>query len=299
MTLLALSCVALAVLALIAYRIDRSFMAPAVVFSVIWFVALGIVWLAGDFFYPISTKTLGIYLLGAICFAIGSFVRVRPMQKVDPPPQERLRKARSLLLRALILLIVLSPVFILELLRLAGSAPGDNLWLSIRNALIQIDATPGGGPFSLAMNLPEIATGVAFVAVCLRIRNGCSWLLETVAICVAFLYQVLTAARYGVFLLMLCIIILRAMVPGANWRRMIRTIMPFALAFAVLFFVNQITLAKGVDKTYNTLANNIDLVGHEVVVHAVGGLVGFDQVVANPEVIVANQRYHRIFCAHN
>lgn len=288
MTLLALSCVALAVLALIAYLIDRSFMAPAVVFSVIWFVALGIVWLAGDFFYPISTKTLGIYVLGAICFAIGSFARVRPMQKVDPPRQERLRKARSLLLGALILLIVLSPVFILELLRLAGSAPGDNLWLSIRNALIQIDATPGGGPFSLAMNLPEIATGVAFVAVCLRIRGGCSLLLETVAICVAFLYQILTAARYGVFLLMLCIIILRAMAPGASWRRMTRTIMPFALAFAVLFFVNQITLAKGVDKTYNTLANNIDLVGHELVVHAVGGLVGFDQVVANPEVIVAN-----------
>ena len=172
---------------------------------------------------------------------------------------------------------------------LAGSAPGDNLWLSIRNALIQIDSTPGGGPFSLAMNLPEIATGVAFVAVCLRIRNGCSWLLETVAICVALLYQVLTAARYGVFLLMLCIIVLRAMAPGASWRRMMRTVMPFVLAFAVLFFVNQITLAKGVDKTYNTLANNIDLVGHEVVVHAVGGLVGFDQVVANPEVVVPNQ----------
>ena len=114
MTLLALSCVALAVLALIAYRIDRSFIAPAVVFSIIWFVALGIVWLAGDFFSPISTKTLGIYVLGAICFAIGSFVRVRPMPKVAPPPQERLRKARTCCVRALILLIVLSPVFMRE-----------------------------------------------------------------------------------------------------------------------------------------------------------------------------------------
>ena len=288
-TLLAFSCLLLAALAVLAYRIDRSAWAPATVYSAVWFVALGIVWLAGDFFYPISANTLCIYDLGAICFALGSFLHVRPLANANPPTQEKLRKGRSMVLGALILLIVLFPVFILELLRMAGSAPGDNPWMSIRNALIEIEATPGGGPFSLAMNLPEIAIGVAFVAVCLRIRKGCSRLLETGAICMALLYQVLTAARYGVFLLMVCIIVLRAMAPGANWRRMARTVLPFVLGFAVLFFVNQITLSKGIDKTYNTLADSIDLVEKEAVVHAVGGLVGFDQVVANRETIVANQ----------
>ncbi len=111
MTLLALSCVLLAALALIAYRIDRSVIAPAVVFSIIWFVALGMVGLAGDFFAPISTETLGIYVLGAICFAIGSFLRVRPMPRRAPLGQEKLRKARTFVVRALILLIALFPLF--------------------------------------------------------------------------------------------------------------------------------------------------------------------------------------------
>jgi oligosaccharide repeat unit polymerase len=285
----------LAGMACLAYWIERSVVAPAVLYPLVWSAAFLVLCLAGDFFYPVSLQTMEVCVAAAACFAIGSSVRHVPRSSSAGLCKRRLRFVRVCVLVFVTSLCALFPLFVYYIQTLAATEGGENFWIRLRMASISLFNTPGGGPFSLSANLPVFALAVALVAVRLRLRGGCSKTLELIAIFVALVYQVLTAARSGVFVLLVSVIALRVTYRRIEGRRNLLTVLALGAFFACLFVANQVTMNKGADKRYSTLVETVQLVGQEALVHAVGGVVGFDQIVADPTVIPPSQNITYFF----
>lgn len=295
MTVLLLGWLALIGMGLLAYAIEGSLMAPSVILALVWSAAFVALCLASDFFFPVSLRTVEIYLAGAGCFVLTSLMGRAARSPMAPLPDRSLRFARRLVLVSTWLSWLLLPAFVVSLQGLAANARGENFWMRLRNASIALADTPGGGPFSLLANAPLLALGIAFVATRLQLRGGCSKRLFWSAFLVALVYQTLTGARSSVFVLLVCIVVLRLTAERARKFRAFQICVAIGALFAVVFVVNQITLNKGVDKRSNTLLVNLNLVGKEALVHAVGGLVGFDQIAANPAMIRPSQNIGLFF----
>jgi oligosaccharide repeat unit polymerase len=271
---------------LLTYKVEQSLIAPAVLFPLIWSTAFLFICLAGDFFNPISLKTMEVYIIGAGCFIVTSVTRQARRTPTTRPDENRLHFVRVVVLVSVVSLCALLPAYFDYAQNLAATAGGGNFWVRLRTASIGIVDTPGGGPFSFLANLPVLALAVALCATRLRTHDGCSKTLELAAVCVGLAYQVLTGARSYVFVLLVCIVVLRLTGGRTNMVRTLRIAFILGVLFASLFVANQIMLNKGVDKRYNSLGDNVILVAKEALVHAVGGLVGFDQIVADPDVIL-------------
>src|SRR5258708_19677632 len=68
------------------YRIGgKAAFYPPVAFCGVWCAALGLCWVAGDFFYPVSAETLAIFLCGCVAFSIGSWLAF--LHPANPPAQ--------------------------------------------------------------------------------------------------------------------------------------------------------------------------------------------------------------------
>src|SRR2546423_15155898 len=90
--MLLLTIAALSLLACINYRFAKSFFYPGAVFCASWAGTLFLLWLAGDFFYPLSPETLFIVLCGGFALSLGSalpFLRQFPGLPINPGPFPR------------------------------------------------------------------------------------------------------------------------------------------------------------------------------------------------------------------
>src|SRR5258708_28471574 len=75
------------------YRIGgKAAFYPPVAFCGVWCAALGLCWVAGGFFYPVSAETLAIFLCGCVAFSIGSWPAFLHPAK---PPAKPLRISKT------------------------------------------------------------------------------------------------------------------------------------------------------------------------------------------------------------
>ena len=71
---LAIFVVELILFAALSYRIGgKALFYPPVVFCGIWAFDLSLLWACGDYFYPLITETLAIFVIGAAMFVLGSY----------------------------------------------------------------------------------------------------------------------------------------------------------------------------------------------------------------------------------
>src|SRR5258708_24444374 len=90
------------------YRIGgKAAFYPPVAFCGVWCAALGLCWVAGGFFYPVSAETLAIFLCGCVAFSIGSWLAFLHPAK-PPAPAGWISQTSNRVSTILVVLLALS-----------------------------------------------------------------------------------------------------------------------------------------------------------------------------------------------
>src|SRR5258708_16438678 len=93
------------------YRIGgKAAFYPPVAFCGVWCAALGLCWVAGDFFYPVSAETLAIFLCGCVAFSIGSWLAFLHPAKPPAPPGGVSQTANRIIHRLVVALRSAAPL---------------------------------------------------------------------------------------------------------------------------------------------------------------------------------------------
>src|SRR2546423_13795814 len=155
--------VILVVLAFANYRIgQKAVFYPPLVFCVVWALDLILVWMAGDFFYSISTETLFLILCGGLAFSVGSWSTFFcPGKKRDN--YKDLAQSSSRIVSMLVALIVLAVPFCYRWIVGFTSRYDGNLFLAARRAFLDQGNEIDLGSI-LFSNIIVLAMAVAMIA---------------------------------------------------------------------------------------------------------------------------------------
>ncbi|HHV61378.1 MAG TPA: oligosaccharide repeat unit polymerase [Firmicutes bacterium] len=266
----------LAMLACINACIARSFLYPPAVFAALWSGLLFALAVSGDVFYTISPETMLVYLLGATAFSMGGFIAlVLWRDRSDPRPilsPSRRAFVRRMLGIGLILLTLAFPFYWHRLQRLSAESDFTNFWVGVR---YQIAYGEGLGVFGYLIALARFLALIAFYE---NDGSRTGRTLTFAIIVLAFIYDLLTVARVGLYALIFGLI-------GISWMRSRRvTLKPLLAgiaAFLPAFAGAAVVLGKG-GNVNATVTENLAGVLRSLQVYALGGLVAFDKVVRDP-----------------
>src|SRR5579872_6372340 len=127
-----LTILVLSLLAFFNYRIGgKALLYPPVVFCGIWAFDLFLVWVAGDYFYPMLPETLFIFICGAFVFSLGCWVAVLFKERI-PPPKPVLREASNRIITILVVLLALgAPLYYRWLSGVVSAGGGTAAFLAL------------------------------------------------------------------------------------------------------------------------------------------------------------------------
>jgi oligosaccharide repeat unit polymerase len=264
------------VLALISLRVGRSLLYPPALYSAWWTVLLLVVWLSGDTFYPLSLKTLSIYVLGAMAFTFGGVLRlvswrVNARQHVVSDAQEC--AASRFVVLGIIILILAFPFYWQRLQDLSAASHYSDFLRGVRQQTSSgLAGEPGFGVYEYLMGL---ASFLALVAVHHDDGSRRSRARTALVIAIALTYHFLTAARLGAMTMLFGIVaVSRMRSEKVNWRLWCAS----GLLLLLVFAIPAVLLQKGGDLSKSLGENAIGIL-RSVQLYTVGGLVCFNQVV--------------------
>lgn len=278
----------LTVLALANYRIgQKGLFYPPTVFCAVWASDLMLVWMAGDFFYSISTETLFLVLFGCLAFSIGSWITFFHSAP-KPRTYTVLSRSSSQFVSLLVMLIVLAVPFCYRWIVGFSSQYDGNLFLAARRAFLDPGNEINVGS-TLFSNVVVLAMTVAMIAFFERDHGKKRSFFAVIA---AVVLNLLTGGRSGIVQLVLSLVCL-------DWLRTRRIhwkpVAAMALIFVVTFSVIAIYLQKGDVRTDASLAENIAPIGRGFVLYAASGPVALDRVVREPHIVPHNWHANRFF----
>src|SRR5262249_25600945 len=159
-----LGIVILALLAVVNYRLGgKGLFHPAVVFCSVWAADLLLIWIVGDFFYPLSIETLCIFVGGALVFSLGStlafFHPLLNFQRRGRPQ----RASNGVLNASLLLVCCMAPFAIHWLLGAVSAHPGQNLMVSIARVILDESLQQDRG-YSLFQNVIFLFNIIAIIS---------------------------------------------------------------------------------------------------------------------------------------
>jgi oligosaccharide repeat unit polymerase len=268
-------------LALINYRISgRALLHPAAAYSLFWAVDLLLIWLVGDFFYPLSPQAILIFVGGAVFFSIGSGI-VSLLFAPNEAPDSRTtglgNSGQKLLTRIVAFEILSLPLVIRWMMSQVAEHPGGNLVVRMARAFTD-DSVKATFGYTLFGNLVLAAHVIALVAFYERENHK---LRSYIACALALGLEFSIALRSSIvpfFLSLLCLYWLKTR--RVPWKQV------FAF-FAVLFVLAgsiAIFLGKGETDPNASLIDNAGPLMQSMVMYAAGGPVAFDQELRNPAV---------------
>lgn len=278
--------IALFVLAFCNYVIcRRKLFHPPVVLCFVWAGILLLVWLSGDFFYPVSSDTLFIFLLGSAAFSAGGALLATFERKTIP---RQISPASNYLLTiAVVLLVLMAPLFYYRVASAAGGYGAPTFLMTARMAMLDL-AEKGQDTFFT--NVASLSIMVGLMAFNEREHGK---LRAAVALLTSFFLNVITGGRSGIVVLVLgCIAVDWIKLRRIRWKFVSTAAAIFLLSFGTMAFF----LHKGVGSGAS-LEDDMAAAGRQVVLYAAGGPVGFDAVVRNPSVIPHNWQVDHFFLA--
>ena len=216
-------------MALANYCLERRLLYPPVVFCTVWALDLGLVWLSGDLFFPLSDKTLTIFCGGALAFSLGSAMAllvVKPSHAHELPAPVANRFV-SLLVWVLAASIPFVAYYIVEI---ASHFNAATLLLAARMAMLEVNET---GEQSLlvgaAITLSLIVASIAFL------ESENHRFRATVAIFVAMVINILSGGRGGVVTLGFSLICIHILKTGrVQWKALASIFAVFLIIFGVM-----------------------------------------------------------------
>ncbi|AOQ23310.1 hypothetical protein MTAT_18420 [Moorella thermoacetica] len=270
---------ALIVLTIINKYIANSFLYPPAIFTALWAGLLFALMLSGDTFYPISLETLFLYFLGAFAFSLGGIMalllvfRGKRGKHVVISEQRRIFVQRMLKL-GLTILVIAFPFYLLRLYQLSAASGLENFWIGLR-----YQTTYGTGEkFGIFSYLIATARFMALTAFYENYYSRSNRFLTYIIIIMAFIYDLLTAARLGAMLLLFGLIGIAWICSGKiTWK----PICIGVLAFLPLFSIAAILLGKG-GNLNATFSENLLGVLKSLQVYTLGGLVAFNKAINSP-----------------
>lgn len=249
---------------------------PGVVFCAVWAADLLLLCITGDHFFPLSAPTLAVLVSGCLMFSLGCFAVSAFAPGVRRSSSREVAPGSSRSLNALMGLVVLgAPFFIRWALDLA-SGHDANIIAAVRWAtVVDTEDLPDG--YSFYFNIATLSTIVAVIAFCERGRAR-----RMIAIGAAFVLNLMTGAKTGIVMLLCCMFAIDALRHSrVRWKPAVVGFLVLALVFG---FVS-IELANGDTDPSAPLTENVVGAAYLFVEYAVGGIVAFDRVARDPDMV--------------
>lgn len=271
----------LALLAAVNFRVRRSLFYPPALYSAWWAVLLLVLWLSGDVFYPLSLKTLAVYVLGAMAFTLGGLLRLvsHPSDAPACEVSEAHERAanRFLILSALVLLVAF-PFYWQRLQELKAASVYSDFWRAVRQQTssgLPEDSSLGSFKYLLGA-----ASFMAMVAVYQNDGSRRARIRMAVIVAITLLYHLLTAGRLGAMTTLFGVLAVSRMRSGRiNWKAWCVG----AVLLAIVFTAPAVLLNKGGDPA-KSLGENVSGVLESLRHYTVSALVAFNHVVDDASV---------------
>jgi oligosaccharide repeat unit polymerase len=279
--------IGLSILTLIDYKIAKTFLYPPAIFSALWAILLVALVLSGETFYPVTSKTLGIYFVGAFSFSLGGILALithkNNKSRIECINELKCSNQRSLFIHKclkimLAFLILLFPYYVYRMLSFGQTSGMPNIWIGIR---YQTSILMEGklGIFSYIIALSQFTAFISFYET--RRHNDKSY-ISYLSIIVALLYQFFTVSRLGIINLIVGLIGIDFVSSG---RFKLKPILIGSFALLISFAIPAILLNKGGSLDAG-IRENLAGVLKSFQVYSLGGLVAFDSVVNSPYIFI-------------
>ena len=272
----------LALLAAVNFRVRRSLFYPPALYSAWWAVLLIVLWLSGDVFYPLSLKTLAIYVLGAMAFTLGGLLRLLSHPSDTPAPalsETQNRAAGRFLILCAVVLVVAFPFYWQRLQELRAASVYSDFWRAVRQQTSS--DMPGDNPLGPFKYLVGAASFMAMVAVYQSDGSRRARIRTALILAITLLYHLLTAARVGAMTTLFGVLAVSRIRSGRiHWKSWCVG----AVLLAIVFTVPAVLLNKGGDPLKG-LGENTSGVLVSLRHYTVSGLVAFNDVVDDPSVL--------------
>lgn len=275
--MLILAIVLLFLLAVVNFIIGKRVLVyPPFVYSAIWTVALAVIWIAGNLYYPLSTKTLGVFISGGCAFSIGAGIALT-LPIANLPVRANLPAVSNRLLTLLVLIVIAgAPFAVLWIVRAVLADPTNNFLVSARGTVFGRDQGIGA---VLVRNFLILAAAVALLA--FR-ENESAKKRSFLAIFAAIVLTFLTGARNTFIPLIFSLLYV-------DWmrNRKIRWKLLFVLTFVLLVLssITAVFFGKAGADPNTSLKQNAAPVLSGIVEYATAPLVAYDQVVRSPSIV--------------
>jgi oligosaccharide repeat unit polymerase len=278
----------ISLIAVLNYRFGIRFLYPPVVFCSVWAADLAVVWLCNGLFYPISYRTLMIFLVGCVAFSFGALLATLTFKRIKNRSYDI--KASNRMLNALLLIVLVAvPLIYHWISSIAADFPGTNFFVSAYTAMnVVFDA---GEQSVFIINLISLSSVVALVCVCERDKHGKRAIL---AIALAIFILTMTGTRSGLVIMIFAAICIEWMRSG---KLQLKFLMPIAVVLLVVVSGLAIFIHKGDATESASLTDNLVPVVQGLAVYAAGGPPAFSQVVEKPTTIEHNWRVSTFFLA--
>lgn len=284
-------------------RIGGSFLYPPVVYTTIWATLLSGVAIAESLFFAISLKTHAVYLVGAASFSAGGALYVlmdRRRRRYAPPPSLVLHASVLRIIKmAVAALIILAPLYWRMLQGFAQNSPYGNSWTTIRAITVRLaDSSYAHGPeswsFVIFSNVVTFASLLSLIAMAEGGRSRGEWLAAAALLLATIAYSVMMAtAATTASLLTACaaVISIRKRARSLDFR----IVTAVVAAFLIVFLFVSFAVSKGHMSHAASFEQNAKAGAELVAWYALGGVVAFDRVVADPTSMPASWSISRFF----
>jgi oligosaccharide repeat unit polymerase len=286
--MLFLTTVILVLLTFVNYRVGgKGILYPPVVFCAVWAVDIFLIWIMGDYFYPILPQTLMIFVGGALAFSLASgitwtYLNLKP--NTVRSPQESSKRTLNILV---LLVLCAGP---LGYQYISGLAAQSNFNSLTAVAVGLMDETRQSDPqYSLFMNLLSFSLIVAMIA--FR-EAGQGRMRAAIAVAFTMGINLLTGGRSVIAMLVFSMVAL-------SWLRDRRVHWKFLIVLAmvtlILFSAVAIALGKADARTDASLVDNAGPLAQGLVLYACGGVVAFDRLIREPNLVPFAWRIDQFF----
>lgn len=250
----------------------KALLYPALVFSAIWTLALALLAVSGDLFYPVLPQTLVIFLCGVFAFSIGCWLAILPATSAPVRPAEFQESSNRIITVLLAIVLIIAPFYYHWLSNLASEG-GSPFLLLIRAATQEMMGKSAA--FTFFGTISELSRIVAMMAFWEREKHPRRSIL---AITVALIMCGVTGQKSGPLMLVISLICI-------DWIRTRR------LRWKLLMVMGSIMLGVATIVEFyvhlggESFSGNIGSIFRMFILYGSGGLVGFDRVVRQPNII--------------
>jgi|GEM_PF-1590095 len=270
----------LALMAAVNYQIGtKRILYPPVVFCLVWAIDLSLIAASGDFFYPVSPKTLSILASGCLCFSVGSYIALalnvrKRDERFDPPASNKIANW------LVVLMLCSVPLVYRWVSSIAQAFSGPNFFMS---AYMAVNAAYEEGDQSIVMgNLITFAPTIGLICFYERDKHKKRALF---ALILALGITAMTGGRAAMVTIVLGVIAL-------DWIRTYKFNLKLIVPAMGILFIGVCALAILVHKGDATeeapISENVKPVLQGLITYAAGGIPAFSQVVEQPSIIPHN-----------